>query len=831
VKKQVNIEDNRVHISLLGLNGKYVQLVLVDDKLYCKLDEEFELFYEDEGSNNIFLIMLKKIYNRLGLQYMSHVDLMHNIASFAGLDIDQFEGNSIGLYLDLNYNDDDDDELVCDLLMELNHYNKDAYSVVCRFLKTYPLTISEVSDEFQTDKNLIIDLIDLDERVLDAVPDSVKDVELLEIVIQKNHRLLQYFSKEVINNSPTVMNQLREWIFEHPELIKKAPNTLTNDKELIEHVVRADSQFIQYASDSLKSDAHIIKLAIENSLFSVSHIPIEHIRSNPTIIELIIDKQADIKMLLDILTPELLDDKDIVLHLVNKRGAMLEYASDRLKLDGDVVQAAISNNPASAVYVPADYIKVNLSIVKLIIDKSHNQQHLIDILPNDILAEISDNKDIVLHLVERYGPMIQMASQRLKNDIEVVTKTLSRDYFINIKYIQKSMISTHPELFKLVLDFTVNNSKSITEYVVNPINDNKECMLQLVTKFGEMIQYVSDRLKCDTEMIRTAIVSDCNNLQYVPDCSKYYSDLIVQNHIRAVAFSKDIHALKYASDTIRSDLSFFIQLMEEKLECLLYLSDSLKNNKIVIEQLYELNNESIVFASKNILLDKEYMERKLLNIHDKIIGTISKMYPADLDIHKTLLDINCCWFDKFNSGIQLNLAIVQYAVCMKEKQMPATYILAEHLSFGNTDNLELMLHLIKTNGKEFQSASSRLRRIKRFVMQALEDAPNDHAEIYAHSLGPDEDIMLLVASKCKITLKQVHRDLAMKIVSSGYGLYSIREQFSDDREIVLMAVTMNSKDFRYASFRLRGDKEIATIAVQSDPTMIQYIANEQLLKI
>jgi hypothetical protein len=429
-------------------------LIAANNTVSLKIDEDkTEELFTSKWYNDDFLLFFKRIYSDLGLKYMTFSDLLKIIEQLCDVDIYELY-SSVQVYLDLD-TDTDDEEIDLELLLELHHDGTETYNFGIQYLLQNPLEIWEAPSVFSEYKDLIMELIEIDYRVVENMPDIMKDIQMLESVVTKNPKSLKYFPQSLIESSTTVMNQLKASLLsEHPSLIKIVPDVLKDDPKIMEQIVR-------------------------------------------------------------------------------KRGKLIKYASARIQCDDRIMQMAIED----------------------------------------------DNS------------MIKFASERLQNDVDIISHILANDSR-NLKYIQKSVISSHPELFLSVAP-CIESESVMRKYLIGDIVTNKECMLTVMTKFGRLIEYVSDSLKCDLDIIKASIISDLHNLKFVPDPSIYHNDQNIQDQIRIQA-SQDIHLLKYASDYLRSDSTLFINLVEsKKCDALLYLSDILKDDKQFIALLCDMLQEYI----------------------------------------------------------------------------------------------------------------------------------------------------------------------------------------------------------------------------------------------
>ena len=115
------------------------------------------------------------------------------------------------------------------------------------------------------------------------------------------------------------------------------------------------------------------------------------------------------------------DDKDVVMVAVAKKPHNLRFASDRLKDDEDVVLLAISKDGMCIQYA-SPRLKMKKDIAIISIDNVEPIHYFgkcmtpLEYLPE----EICDDKDVVIEAVKQSYMALKFASDRLKDDDEVV---------------------------------------------------------------------------------------------------------------------------------------------------------------------------------------------------------------------------------------------------------------------------------------------------------------------------------------------------------------------------------------------------------------------------
>jgi hypothetical protein len=132
--------------------------------------------------------------------------------------------------------------------------------------------------------------------------------------------------------------------------------------------------------------------------------------------------------LIEHIDKELFNDKEFMKKLIKKKGSNLQYASDELRNDEELVKLAIINDSSSFMnFINFKYagskLKNDKEFVKNIICNS--QSGLITYYLDD---ELRNDKEIVFELIKIDPSYIEDVNYELLNDIEFV-----KEYFIIAK--------------------------------------------------------------------------------------------------------------------------------------------------------------------------------------------------------------------------------------------------------------------------------------------------------------------------------------------------------------------------------------------------------------
>jgi hypothetical protein len=227
-----------------------------------------------------------------------------------------------------------------------------------------------------------------------------------------------------LNNKASVIKLLNNqciWFFEISDELKK-------DRDIVLLAIKKDGRNFEYLDDEFKVDGEIIKAS-----FKTKHIPFREIFINapssvlnePEIanfclkkdlrtLEYLNENYSDNKQLLidlkvctlEYMSDKLKHDKDVVLNCVSQLGNKLQFASADLQDDYDVVLTAVKNE-GDALRYASERLRTDPKIVKAAIRNDWTAASYIS-------DEARSNKDIILYAIKKDFDNLQYASPELQ---------------------------------------------------------------------------------------------------------------------------------------------------------------------------------------------------------------------------------------------------------------------------------------------------------------------------------------------------------------------------------------------------------------------------------
>lgn len=307
--------------------------------------------------------------------------------------------------------------------------------------------------------------------------------------------------------------------------------------------------------------------------------------------------------------------------------------------------------------------------------------------------------------------------------------------------------------------FEINNLKNASEEQRN----NKEIVLNAISKNPFNLEYVSDSLKDDKEVVLLAISQDGRNLKYASERLKKDKEIVLE------AAKVSIDSLNYVGDELKSNREIGMALVNINPRSLNYLHWKSRDDKEIVLLAVSKNGLALEYASGNLKNDKqvvlaavnqnglalEFANDKLKNDEEVVSAAISKSAYALNYASKRLKD---------NKRIVL-LAVNKEPIALK------------YAGNNSKDDKEVILAAVSKNGSTLRYASKNLR--------------------------DDEEVVLAALN------------------SGHFSLENVGKRFQDNEEFVLIALKKQGNiNYLGLSDRLKNDKQFLKKILKANPDFI-----------
>lgn len=205
------------------------------------------------------------------------------------------------------------------------------------------------------------------------------------------------------------------------------------------------------------------------------------------------------------------------------------------------------------------------------------------------LNSVKDDKDFMLYFLPSCAHALQYLSDRLKEDKDIVeAATTSNGYAI--KFASKKW----QDDVNLAMKVVVNNHTNNLQYLSDRLKDNREVVIAAVTCLGTNFQYASERLRDDDEIVMIAMQQSAYMI-------KHASERINNNKDYALfACNQKADNIWTVLPIYKEDYDVVLATVNSSGSLLREASDNLRNDKTIVLAACKQNSSAIKFASEEI---------------------------------------------------------------------------------------------------------------------------------------------------------------------------------------------------------------------------------------
>ena len=524
-------------------------------------------------------------------------------------------------------------------------------------------------------------------------------------------------------------------------------------------------------------------------------------------------KMKAFRKLPKIVTPDCLKDKEFVLGVLNSIKLdfpLLQFVPDKLKKDPEVVLAALDNNSYNLAHMDKNLYKNKDVVLRIVQIKAEYIKYASDAL--------KDDRDVILKAIEQKygGGAFIYASPRLRKDRELVMKAFESYSWAfvaadKIYWDDREVAMIHPGF-------------ALASGVLSPrLCADRELVMAAVKEKPTSYRFASEELKADKEILLCALYNN-----YMEFCTFSNNEVL---HIRPEdekvpyddrIFSKgyeDMFPYTYAPKELKLDREVAAMAAGNIGFGYSYILPEMRKYPEVFLAAFKINRDAIKFAPKEILNDVDTM-RKAMEIDDshyphlplalrsnkEYMITIIKRHPmayrflshdlkVDKDVVKLVIDIDIGALEYGNKVVKKdNKYYVAFHFDAKAAARAGAIVAAFS---GLAGNKQLQQDTLATGQSLMQEGQN---EDVSFDIEITEQKAVEIA-IKHHDMVPNE----FFASK----------DFVKKVLAiDPCSLSMTSEELKNDKEVVLIAVSIRGFTIKYASDALKRDIELAKVALE-----------------
>ena len=209
---------------------------------------------------------------------------------------------------------------------------------------------------------------------------------------------------------------------------------------------------------------------------------------------------------------------------------------------------------------------------------------------------VRNDPDLAAIAVRRCPAVYQHLSDELKNNVAVILPAVKEDW-INWEdfYSINRALSDNREVMMAV----VQVSGHLLEDANERLKADKEVVMAAVQNWGEALEEASDELKGDKEVVLVAVQQNGSALRYANNVLKGDKEVVL------AAVQQTGYVLWLADDALKDDKEVVLTAVQQYGGALMYASDALKGDKEVVLAAVQQDGEALKYASDALKGDKE----------------------------------------------------------------------------------------------------------------------------------------------------------------------------------------------------------------------------------
>lgn len=363
------------------------------------------------------------------------------------------------------------------------------------------------------------------------------------------------------------------------------------------------------------------------------------------------------------INPKFQDDKEFIEKAVLTNYKVLDYVDEEFRKE-EVIEKLLKKGQYKALAYAPDEMKGNEKLIldllnalsadfrKTLFSSSSNAEELDNIIndvkfvistmspkllknkeimlsacehtiPDYVDFHFSNNKDFMYQVITNNPDMLDMLSDRLKNDEAFILKLVRNSSCIDIT---NEIVKQHLK----DKDFAIKcyrAKKLFADFApyADEYSDDKEFLLLAVGRMGTDLKYASDRLKDDKEVVMAAVKNQGSALKFASDHLKNDDEVVL------AAIKQYPEALKFASDRFKDDEKVVLAAIKKDRLAFEHISDRLKNNKDFILKAQAVSREPLLGINE-AFMDDDYFVYDMIKINADIIECASARLRDDFDM-------------------------------------------------------------------------------------------------------------------------------------------------------------------------------------------------------
>jgi hypothetical protein len=348
--------------------------------------------------------------------------------------------------------------------------------------------------------------------------------------------------------------------------------------------------------NSFRKNKAIILIALDYDLNTLNYVEKSILLDKDIILKSIQKNPLNLQMHSD---EEIIGNKEIILNAIKLDYKNIRFASENLKNDISFAKEILIKEPDCLEFF-SNKIKDNKEIIDLVLSKFFHGK-----IFKYIGEKFKDDKDVVLKEMTHHGDMFEFVSDRLKADEEVLISSLKSSNGNSIIFASPTLKS-NMDIVKNALQYINYSSINVFKDLGMLAQSNKEIALLAISKKPESYLYVSEDLKNDIDIVKTAIKLDGSLFKFIPLSFKQNKEIFL------LAIKQYALAIEFATEEFKNNLEVAKIVLASKYDkTLSFFSDEIRDNKELVLFAVKNHASQLEFASKRLKMDYDLVKQAI----------------------------------------------------------------------------------------------------------------------------------------------------------------------------------------------------------------------------
>ncbi|KAF0971644.1 hypothetical protein FDP41_009867 [Naegleria fowleri] len=463
--------------------------------------------------------------------------------------------------------------------------------------------------------------------------------------------------------------------------------------------------------------------------------------------------------------------------LVHTQGCAFPFVSDEMRNDEKVVLTAV---------------------------KSHGTLSVLDFASE----RLKKDPNFMLQVIQSLGPSASIRITDHSPELMQHQSFLRKAVSMNIEILANFKHNCDQEMDKDLVLTALPYSVLAMKHVPEEWRKSREFILEAIQRNYKAIEWASDELKNDCEMILTAFHHATSLRPFSLAEINHSSSTIITSDMRIMNWN-DKHmtlpivkefgfALQHVSEELRQDRQLVLAAVSQHGLALQYASQELRNDKEIVLQAVKTHPGAMKYASNSLKNDIS-MATELIQRNNLLsLKGMSKSIWTNREIVLQAVKRNPILLKDASAELKQDNEIVYAAA---EKSSLALSFASPSLKSDKS----FMMRLVTFKGQYLQHASNELKRDKEIVLSACQQDSSSFSNA-SLELKKDRDFLLQlikhVDARCMAYASrelQNDRDFILQAVrENGSVLQELWGSiYNHDRELIIEAVKSNGFAFKF----------------------------------